>query len=67
MVPELVIFLFQILEHVLNLTNGSDARCSVPISNRQVIIKTWVLCRLLTGQMLPKNLGHDDEVSTFDI
>ncbi|XP_065072026.1 cilia- and flagella-associated protein 46-like isoform X1 [Rhopilema esculentum] len=51
----------EILEHALNLTSVADNRYMVPISTRHPLIKSWVLCKMLTGQPLPKNLGHDDE------
>eukprot|EP00112_Aurelia_sp_Birch-Aquarium-sp1_P006405 Seg1708.3 transcript_id=Seg1708.3/GoldUCD/mRNA.D3Y31 product="Cilia- and flagella-associated protein 46" protein_id=Seg1708.3/GoldUCD/D3Y31 len=51
----------EILEHCINLTSGSDTRYLVPISTRHPLIKTWAFCKMLTGQQMPKNLGHDDE------
>ena len=44
------------------MTSGNDPKNLVPISVRHSVIKTWVYCKQLLSQQIPKNLGHDSEV-----
>lgn len=50
------------LEFMMTLTNGNDPSNLVPIALRHPLIKSWVFCKQLMNQPIPKNLGHDDEV-----
>ena len=53
---------FQVLEYALNTTNGQETKNLVPVSTRHPLIISWVFCKQLLNQQIPKNLGHDDEV-----
>ena len=53
----------QIVEYALTLTNGSDNRNVVPMAERHPLIKSWVFIKQMLSQAIPKNLGHDDDVS----
>lgn len=50
------------LEYALNTTNGQETKNLVPVSTRHPLIISWVFCKQLLNQQIPKNLGHDDEV-----
>ncbi|XP_074608699.1 cilia- and flagella-associated protein 46-like [Acropora palmata] len=51
----------EVLEYALNTTNGEDPKTLVPISARHPLIRSWVFCKQLLNQPMPKNLGHDNE------
>ncbi len=57
------LLLLQVIEYALNTTNGQEPKNLVPISTRHPLITSWVFCKQLLNQQMPKNLGHDDEVS----
>lgn len=50
-----------IVEYTLNVTSGAEKRNIVPITVRHKLIKTWVLCKGLLNQQLPRNYGHDND------
>ncbi|XP_028390807.1 LOW QUALITY PROTEIN: cilia- and flagella-associated protein 46-like [Dendronephthya gigantea] len=49
------------LDYALQVTNGNDTRNLVPISVRHSVIKTWVHCKQLLSQQIPKNYGFDSD------
>lgn len=51
----------EVLEYALKTTNGEFPKNLVPISIRHPLITSWVFCKQLLNQQMPKNLGHDDE------
>ncbi|KAL9983920.1 hypothetical protein ACROYT_G006166 [Oculina patagonica] len=51
----------EVIEYALNTTNGQEPKNLVPISTRHPLITSWVFCKQLLNQQMPKNLGHDDE------
>ncbi|CAH3151990.1 unnamed protein product [Porites lobata] len=51
----------EVLEYALNTTNGQETKNLVPVSTRHPLIISWVFCKQLLNQQIPKNLGHDDE------
>jgi hypothetical protein len=46
----------------MTITNGNEPKNLVPIGVRHPLIKSWVFCKQLLNQPIPRNLGHDDEV-----